>query len=311
MSGTVQPATATGPDRVERFERVGTTTRRPVLRRTGWAVRLLQAVLAVVILVWTLLPIYNMLKLAVSPQGAVFSTQLFPDHPTLRNFVDVIAQRGEYVESFWHQLGNSALTAVGTALLVLAVGTLASFAIVRLRPRWGRWVSNAALATYVVPLSFVSIPLYKVMATYGLLGSRWSLVLAMTAFASPYAMWVFSQHSETALSHELDESARIDGAGSWQIYLRIYLPLMTPVLVAIGIYAFLLAWNEYLLAFLLLGSGTNTTMPVALSDFLNTDNPPWNAFMAASLFYTLPPAILYYAFRNKITGGLTAGSVKG
>jgi multiple sugar transport system permease protein len=149
------------------------------------------------------------------------------------------------------------------------------------------------------------------MATYGLLGSQWSLVLAMTAFASPYAMWVFSQHSEAALSHELDESARIDGANNWQIYLRIYLPLMTPVLVAIGFYAFLLAWNEYLLAFLLLGSGSNTTMPVALANFLNTDNPPWNSFMAASLFYTLPPAILYYLFRNKITGGLTAGSVKG
>lgn len=288
-------------------------TRRPARppRRGQWRVWLPQALLGLVVLIWTLLPIYNMLMLALSPQSEVLSGELVPGHPTLRNFADVATQHGEYVQVFWHQLGNSMLTAAGTTILVLAIGSLASFGIVRLRPRWGPWVSNAALATYAVPLSFVSIPLYKVMATYGLLGSRWSLVLAMTAFASPYAMWVFSQHSETALSHELDESARIDGASSWQIYLRIYLPLMMPVLVAIGIYAFLLAWNEYLLAFLLLGSGANTTLPVALSDFLNTDNPPWNSFMATALFYTLPPAILYYMFRNKITGGLTAGSVKG
>lgn len=279
--------------------------------RRSWQTWLPNTLLALVLLIWTLLPIYTMVMLALSPQSQVFSGELYPHSPTLQNFVHVVAQQGEYVGTFWREMANSAVTAIGTTVLVLGIGTLAAFGIARLRPRWAPIVSNAALATYVIPLSFVSIPLYKVMATYGLLGSRLSLVLAMTAFASPYAMWVFSQHSETALSHELDESARIDGASSWQIYLRIYLPLMTPVLVAIGIYAFLLAWNEFLLAFLLLGSGANTTMPVALSDFLNTDNPPWNSFMAASLFYALPPAILYYLFRNKITGGLTAGSVKG
>ncbi len=284
---------------------------RPRPPRFRWASRLPLVLLALGLLVWTLLPVYNMIIVALSPHDEVFNGNLYPHHPTLANFGDVVTENGAYVQSFWRQMANSLVVAVITTILVLAIGTLSSFAISRLRPRWGAWVSNAALATYVIPLSFVSIPLYKVMAVYGLLGTQWSLILAMTAFASPYAMWVFSQHSETALSYEIDESARIDGANSWQIYRRIFLPLMTPVLVAIGIYAFLLAWNEYLLAFLLLGSGPNATMPVALSSFLNTDNPPWNNFMAASLFYTLPPAILYYIFRNKIVGGLTAGSVKG
>ncbi|MGH3443828.1 MAG: carbohydrate ABC transporter permease, partial [Nocardioidaceae bacterium] len=193
-------------------------------------------------LIWTLMPVYTMAMLALSPQSQVFSGHLYPHTPTGQNFVNVVREHGEYVGTFWRQMANSAVTAIGTTVLVLLIGTLAAFGIARLRPRWGSLVSNAALATYVIPLSFVSIPLYKVMATYGLLGTRLSLVLAMTAFASPYAMWVFSQHSETAISHDLDESARIDGAGSWQIYSRIYLPLMAPVLVAIGIYAFLLAW---------------------------------------------------------------------
>lgn len=279
--------------------------------RVRWVSRLPMALLALVLAIWTLLPIYNMAIVALSSNDEVFKGNLYPHHPTLGNFKNVVTENGAYVVSFWQQMANSVLVAAVTTVLVLAIGTLSSFAITRLRPRWGTWLSNAALATYVIPLSFLSIPLYKVMAAYGLLGTKWSLIFAMTAFASPYAMWVFSQHSETALSHEIDESARIDGANSWQIYRRIFLPLMTPVLVAIGIYAFLLAWNEYLLAFLLLGSGPNATMPVALSSFLNTDNPPWNNFMAASLFYSLPPVILYYIFRNKIIGGLTAGSVKG
>lgn len=291
--------------------RARTASGRPPANRFRWVSRLPMALLALVLLIWTLLPVYNMVILALSPHDEVFDGNLYPHHPTLANFGDVVTENGAYVGSFWRQMANSATVAVITTILVLAIGTLSSFAISRLRPRWGGWVSNAALATYVIPLSFVSIPLYKVMSVYGLLGTQWSLILAMTAFASPYAMWVFSQHSETALSYEIDESARIDGANAWQIYRRIFLPLMTPVLVAIGIYAFLLAWNEYLLAFLLLGSGPNATMPVALSSFLNTDNPPWNSFMAASLIYTLPPAILYYIFRNKIVGGLTAGSVKG
>jgi len=305
---TVDNAAASVPARTRNRRRstdAGNAGRRPWYQQVG------MIVLAVVILIWTLLPIYNMVMLAVSPQDETLQQHFFPGHPTLINFVDVITQNGTYVSIFWHQMVNSAVVAVVTTALVLAIGTLSSYGISRLRPRWGKWVSNAALATYVIPLSFVSIPLYKVMATYGLLNTQLSLIFAMTAFASPYAMWVFSQHSESALSHEMDESARIDGANAWQIYLRIYLPLMTPVLVAIGIYAFLTAWNEYLLAFLLLGSGPASTMPVALANFLSTDSPPWNSFMAASLFYALPPAILYYLFRNKITGGLTAGSVKG
>ncbi|WP_028921897.1 carbohydrate ABC transporter permease [Pseudonocardia acaciae] len=265
---------------------------------------------AVVLLCWTLLPVYHMLMMAVSPDDEVFRPHLWPAHPTGEQFVSVLTQGDSFIEHFWRQLFNSMYVAVVTTLLVLVIGSLASFTIARLRPRWGNALSNGALATYVIPTSFLAIPLYRVMATYSLLDSAWSLILSMTAFASPYAMWVFTQYARSGIPTELDESARVDGASSWQIYLRIYLPLMRPVLVAVGTYALLAAWNEYLLAFLLLNSEQNMTLPVALGSFLNTDQVPWNLLMATSLFYALPPAVIYYVFRKNVSTGLTAGGVK-
>ena len=134
--------------------------------------------------------------------------------------------------------------------LVLCVASMATFAISRLRLRFGHWVSNAALFTYLIPAAFLAIPFYRVMGEYGLLNTRWALVFAMSTFAIPYAIWVLKQASDK-LPYELDEAAVMDGASPMQLFRMVYLPLMLPSLVAVGIYALLLAWNEYLFAFLL------------------------------------------------------------
>lgn len=267
-------------------------------------------VIAIALLIWTLLPVYHMVMMALSPSDDVFKPHLWPAHPTAEMFWTVLTEGDSFVERFWPQLFNSFYVAIATTVLVLVIGTLASFTIARLRPRWGTALSNAALATYVIPTSFLAIPLYQVMASYSMLDSPWSLILSMTAFASPYAMWVFTQYAKGGIPRELDESARVDGASNWQIYFRIYLPLMRPVLVAVGSYALLTAWNEYLLAFLLLSSEDKMTLPVALGSFLNTDQVPWNLLMATSLFYAIPPAVIYYIFRKNVATGLTAGGVK-
>jgi multiple sugar transport system permease protein len=178
-----------------------------------------------------------------------------------------------------------------------------------LKVRGGRLVSNMALATYLIPPAFLAIPMYKVMGIYGLLNTQWSLILTMVTFASPYAIWVLKQYADK-LPYELDEAARIDGASPLQIFRLIYLPLMAPSLVAIGTYALLLAWNEYLYAFLLLSADKEITLAVALGHFLTTDDAPFNVLMATGAVYALPPAAIYYAFRRYMVSGLTAGAVK-
>ena len=264
----------------------------------------------ILILIWTLLPLYNMVLVAVQQKEDVFATNVFPPHPTLESFYAVFEESYWYLANFWRQMGNSAYIGVAVALLTLAIGSMTSYAITRLRIRLGWLLTNAALVTYVIPMSFLAIPFYRIMKTYGLADNAWAVILVEVTFATPYAIFIFSQYS-ASIPHELDEAARIDGASPLQIFFRIYLPLMAPALVAIGTYALLLAWNEYLYAFLLLSSDSTITVPVALGKFLNSDEAPWNYLMAASIVYALPPLVIYYIFRRYMSAGLTMGGVKG
>src|SRR5712664_1387880 len=261
------------------------------------------------IALWTLIPIYHIFLFSISTKDSAFAGKLWPDHPTLRNFTTIVQQHHFYLHHFWEQIWNSLWIAVAVGLLTLFVATCAAFAISRIRVRGGRTVMNAALFTYFIPAAFLAVPMYKAMGTYGLLNSRWSLVLAMVTLASPYAIWVLKQASDK-LPWELDEAARIDGATPLQLFRLVYLPLMLPSLVAIGTYSVLLAWNEYLYAFLLLSHENTIPLAVGLGHFLAADDSPWELLMATALIYALPPAAIYYAFRRYMVGGLTAGAVK-
>jgi len=266
--------------------------------------------LAVVVLIWTLVPIYNIVIVALEPHGDVFTNDIWPANPSLESFWIVVTEGYWYLEHFWHQFGNSLYVGVATVILTLVIGSLASFSIGRIRIRYGWLVSNAALLTYVIPASFLAIPFYRIMHIYGLSNNLWSVIAAEVTFATPYAIFIFQQYG-VSIPIELDEAARIDGASPIQIYFRIYLPLMAPALVAVGTYALLLAWNEYLYQFLLLSSKSSMTVPVALAQFLNSDEAPWNYMMATAIVYALPPVAIYYAFRGRMTAGLVMGGVKG
>ena len=267
------------------------------------------AVFGIVILIWTMLPLYHMAVVSITPLTDAFGGKFWPENPTLENYETVIFQEHYFLREFWRQLANSVFVAVATMAIVLFVASLASFAISRLKARYGHVVSNTALLTYLIPMAFVAIPFYRVMSDYGLLNTLWSLTFAMATFATPYAIWVFRQYSDT-IPFELDEAARVDGATPMQLYWLVYLPLMRPAMIAIGTYALLLAWNEYLYAFLLLDNEERMTIPVAMGFFLNTDDAPWSLLMATAIIYSLPPAALYYAVRRYMVSGLTAGATK-
>jgi multiple sugar transport system permease protein len=261
------------------------------------------------VLLWTLVPVYHMFLFAISERDSATSGRLWPKNPTLQNFDFVFQQKHFYLDHFWVQLGNSVFIAAAVGAITLFIATCAAFAISRLKVRGGRTVMNLALFTYFIPAAFLAVPMYKTMSVYGLLNSQWALILAMVTIASPYCIWVLKQASDK-LPLELDEAARIDGASPLQLFRLVYLPLMVPSLVAVGTYSLLLAWNEYLYAFLLLSRETDVTLAVALGNFLSADDSPWELLMATGLIYALPPAAIYYAFKRYMVTGLTAGAVK-
>ena len=279
-------------------------------RRRRYATSAAVAVLYAVLLVWTLTPIYNIVLIALEHEGDVYGSNIVPVKPSLDSFWVVVTQGYWYLENFWHQFGNTVYIAGMVTFLVLLIASLTSFTVGRLRLRNGWLITNAALLTYVIPASFLAIPFYLIMNRYGLANNPWSVIAALVTFATPYAIFIFQEYGRS-IPIELDESARIDGASPLVIYLRIYLPLMTPALVAVGTYALLLAWNEYLYQFLLLSDKRSMTVPVAIAQFLNSDVAPWNYMMATAIIYALPPLATYYAFRNRMSAGLTMGGVKG
>lgn len=252
---------------------------------------------SVALLIWTLLPVYNMLLIALDDEGDEFTGSLWPQEPSLASFRVIWTQDYWYLEHFWHQFGNSIFLGVATMVLTVAIGSLASFAIGRMQLRRGQLIGDAAFLTYILPTAVLVIPFVHIMHVYGLSDSLWAVIAAYVAFATPYAVLILHQYGKL-LPIELDECARIDGASPVQIYLRIYLPLMTPALAAVGVYALLLAWNDYLYQFMLLSSMRNMTVAAAISQFFVSDEAPWNYMMAVALVYSLPPIAIYFGLRR-------------
>jgi len=268
--------------------------------------------LGVVLLVWSLAPVYNMLLIALDrEEGDIeFEGVIWPPDPSLQSFHAVLTQGYWLVEDFWHQFGNSFFIGLMTMSLTVLIGSLASFAFGRMRLTKGWLLVNAPLLTYVVPASFLVIPFSRLMVSYGLSNSLWAIIAANVTFAAPYAILILQQYA-TLIPIELDEAARVDGASPAQVYRRIYLPLMAPALAAVGTYALLLAWNEYLYQYVLLSSTRNMTVAVAIAQFFNSDEAPWNYMMATAIIYSIPPIVIFYALRRYMAAGLTRGAVKG
>jgi len=261
--------------------------------------------LGIGLLIWSLLPVYQMLLIALDPEeGEIeFTGNLWPPELSLDGFRDVVTQEARYLEDFWHQFGNSLYIGLLTMVLTVLIGSLASFAVSRMRLSKASLLTNAALLTYAIPASFLIVPYYRIMHTYGLADDLWAVIAAQVAFATPFAILILQLYARL-IPFELDDAARVDGASPVQLYLRIYLPLMMPALAVVAIYALLLAWNDYLYQAVLL-SPRNTTVSVTQGQLFTDTDAPWNAMMAAAVIYVLPPIALLFALRRYVVASLT------
>jgi multiple sugar transport system permease protein len=265
-------------------------------------------ILGIVLLIWSLLPVYNMLLIALDPEeGEIeFDGNIWTPEPSLEGFRAVVTQDARYLEHFWHQFGNSLYIGLSTMVLTVLIGSLASFAVSRMRLSKGSLLTNAALLTYAIPASFLIVPYYRTMHVYGLSESLWAVIAAQVTFATPFAILILQLYA-SLIPFELDDAARVDGASAVQLYLRIYLPLMTPALAVVAVYALLLAWNDFLYQSVLLSVRNMTVSVVQGQVFVDTD-APWNAMMAAAIIYVLPPIALLLALRRYIAASLRAAS---
>jgi multiple sugar transport system permease protein len=268
-------------------------------------------VLGVVLLIWSLAPLYMMVLIALDPEdGEIeFEGNFWPPEPSLESFRSVVMQEARYLEEFWQQFGNSVFIGLMTMVLTLLIGSLASYAVDRLRLGKGSLLTNAALFTYAIPASFLIVPYYRIMHSYGLADGAWSVIVAQVTFATPFAILILQLYGRLIPS-ELDDAARIDGASAWQAYSRIYLPLMAPALTVVALYALLLSWNDYLYQSVLL-SVRNMTVSVVQGQLFVDIDASYNAMMAAALIYVLPPVLLLFGLRRHIMISLSMREVGG
>ena len=265
--------------------------------------------LVIVLLIWSLAPVYNMFLIALDPEeGEIeFDGNLWTPEPSLEGFRAVVTQEARYLEHFWHQFGNSLYIGLLTMVLTVLIGSLASFAVSRMQLSKGSLLTNAALLTYAIPASFLIVPYFRIMHSYGLSDNVWSVIAAQVTFATSFAILILQLYG-SLVPFELDDAARVDGASAPQVYLRIYLPLMTPALAVVAIYALLLAWNDYLYAAVLLAV-RNMTVAVTQGQLFSDTDAPWNAMMAAGIIYVLPPIAVLFTLRRYVVAGLAMAYV--
>jgi multiple sugar transport system permease protein len=266
-------------------------------------------------LVITLLPFYYMLVLSVRPIERLLldpGSLIVPfGELTVSTYTEVLRSAENGGQGFLIFIRNSGIVAVAATLLTLVVSIPGAYAVSRLRFFGRRQVNVLFLAVYLFPSIVIAIPLFVVFTRAGLRGSLFGLVLVYMSQTLPVSVYMLKNYFET-IPISLEESAAIDGAGRLGIIRRVSLPLAAPSIMAVALYDFMIAWNEFLFALLFLVDKPNRwTVSLGLSLLSDGVEVPKTVLMAGSVILTLPIVILFFASERLLTEGLTSGAEKG
>ncbi len=229
----------------------------------------------------------------------------WPSPWTLDQFTKLLTET-QYPLWFRNTVTISAITTVISVILA----ALGGYALARLKFRGAGGLTTVLLITYLLPGSLMFIPMYRILTTLGVINSHMSLILTYPTFLMPFATWVMLGYYR-GIPEDLEEAAMIDGANRFTAFWRITLPLAMPALLAVTLFAFTNAWNEFLYAFIFLTTDSLITLPVGLQKLVFADIYPYGQLMAASMIMSIPVVIMYIFAQRFVVEGLTAGSVKG
>jgi N,N'-diacetylchitobiose transport system permease protein len=265
-------------------------------------------ILAIVFsLIW-FFPIYWMVNTALKPRSEVMtSTPIFVSwHPTFENFATAVFQSG-----FLVNLRNSAIVVTGAVLFSIVIGVLAAAALTRFRFRGRRTIMVVILAVQMLPATALLIPTFLVFNKLNLLGTFGGLILAYVATTLPFSIWVMRGFF-IVIPREVEEAAMIDGAGTFRILWSILFPLVMPGVISTSVFAFIHAWNDYLVAYTFMKQQSMYTLPVWLVSFSSpVTGTDFGGQMAASVLFSLPVVIFFLIIQRRLVSGISAGSVKG
>ena len=281
-------------------------------RKNSTAFKLFLVVSTLVILIWTLFPVIWMISTSFKTATAVFDKppELVPRNPTVSSYKKMATGTvgATPISRFF---GNSVITSLSTVAVATVFAILASFALSRLRFRLRKPIMLGILVTQMFPLVVLLTPLYILYMKLRLLNTYLGLVIAFTSFTLPFSIWMLKGFVDT-IPKELDEAATIDGCGSFGVLVRVIIPVITPGIMATGVFAFLVAWNNLLFPLTLVTDVSMKTLPPGMVlAFGGEFKHDWSGMMATSALVALPVIVVFVLLQRYLVEGLTAGSVKG
>jgi len=252
-------------------------------------------------LIWTIVT-------SLKPQTELFRIppSILPQSVTIEHYRQLLEET-----PFLKYFANSVLLACSTTILVVAVGTLGAFSLVRFRYPGRDRMALLVLATYLLPSVVLIIPLYLLMVWIGVANSLFSLVIAYTTFSLPYALWLLRSFM-AGVPADLESAALVDGASRLGAFVDVILPQALPGIISTTLFTFILAWNEYLYALVLVNTDEARPLTTGVMNMLVTSfNIEWSLLMAAAVLMSLPLIVIFAFLQSYLTRGFGAGGVKG
>ena len=263
--------------------------------------------IAVLILVVMLFPIYWMVSTAFKPGKEILSLTpvWFPSPVTLDNFRTAIN-----VPFFWNDVVNSLTVVLSVVAISIALAFLAAVSVARFGFRGRTAFVVMVIAVQMVPLNALVIPMYLLLDKVGQVDTLLGVIAYYLAIVLPFMIWTLRGFVAN-VPVDLEEAAMVDGASRVGAFLRIVFPLVAPGLVATAIFGFIQAWNEYIIAYVLLSSSSKQTLTIWLASFTTQHGTDWGGLMAGATLTALPVVVFFLLVQRHVAGGLTAGAVKG
>ena len=276
------------------------------LLRRGWFSATVSYTYLTILAIIAVFPLAWIIVSSLKGKGEIVSnpTVFFPKEISFENYRIVFEEMG-----FGTNVLNSIMIAGGTTLVAITISCLGAYGIVRFMPRFGNAITRVLITTYMFSAILLAVPYSIIMGKLGMVNNRLGLIVVYMTFSVPYAVWLLVGFFKT-VPLEIEEAARVDGASKMQTFTKVVMPIVAPGVVAVAIYTFINAWNEFLYSLILMNSSSKMTAAVALKSLEGQEVLDWGVMMAASAVVVVPSVIFFMLIQKKIAGGLAQGSVK-